>query len=93
MKNRTMMMAMMLAAVTAAHAQMPNLPVDQSVRIGRLDNGLTYYLRHNNWPENRADFYIAQRVGSLQRKSLSAAWPTFLEHMCFTVLTISRATA
>ena len=39
--------------------QAPPIPVDKAVRIGKLPNGLTYYIRHNNWPEHRADFYIA----------------------------------
>lgn len=38
------------------------LPVDQNVRIGQLDNDLTYYIRHNKLPENRAEFYIVQKV-------------------------------
>lgn len=41
--------------------QMPPVPVDKNVRIGKLDNGLTYYIRHNDYPENQVDFYIAQR--------------------------------
>lgn len=41
------------------------LPSDSSVRIGKLDNGLTYYLRHNAKEKGLADFYIAQRVGSI----------------------------
>ncbi len=42
------------------------IPIDSTIKIGVLPNGLTYYLKHNNWPENRACFYLAQRVGSLQ---------------------------
>ena len=38
--------------------QMPPIPVDPNVRIGKLDNGLTYYIRKNNLPVERADFYI-----------------------------------
>ena len=37
--------------------QMPPIPVDKNVRIGKLDNGLTYYIRKNSQPANRADFY------------------------------------
>ena len=44
------------------------IPVDTTVRIGNLPNGLTYYIKYNNWPENRACFYLAQRVGSLQQE-------------------------
>ena len=62
---------------------MPNLPVDTAVRIGRLDNGLTYYIRHNNWPEHRANFYIAQKVGSIQEEESQRGLAHFLEHMAF----------
>ena len=41
--------------------EMPAIPVDKNVRIGQLENGLTYYIRHNALPENRVEFYIAQR--------------------------------
>ena len=44
--------------------QMPPIPVDSQVRIGKLENGLTYFIRENKLPENRADFYIVQKVGS-----------------------------
>ena len=32
--------------------QLPAIPVDKDVRIGKLDNGLTYYIRHNDYPEH-----------------------------------------
>ena len=60
-----------------------SLPVDQAVRIGKLDNGLTYYIRHNNYPENRANFYIAQRVGAMQEEDDQNGLAHFLEHMAF----------
>lgn len=63
--------------------QMPPLPVDKDVRIGTLDNGLTYYIRKNSLPANRADFYIAQKVGSIQEDSTQRGLAHFLEHMCF----------
>ena len=66
-----------------AQMQMPSIPVDPDVRIGKLDNGLTYYIRHNNWPENRAEFYIAQRVGSIQENDDQRGLAHFLEHMAF----------
>ncbi len=59
------------------------LQVDTAVRIGTLDNGLKYYIRNNNWPENRADFYIVQKVGSIQEKESQRGLAHFLEHMCF----------
>ena len=60
-----------------------NLPVDPSIRIGKLKNGLTYYLRHNARPEGKADFYIAQKVGSIQEEDNQRGLAHFLEHMCF----------
>ena len=59
------------------------IPLDPAVRKGTLPNGLTYYLRHNNWPEKRADFYIAQKVGSVQEDDNQRGLAHFLEHMCF----------
>ena len=59
------------------------IPVDTTVRIGNLPNGLTYYIKYNNWPENRACFYLAQRVGSLQEEDSQRGLAHFLEHMCF----------
>ncbi len=57
----------MMVVITAVKAQqMPPIPLDPAVKTGKLENGLTYYIRHNEWPEKRCDFYIAQRVGSMQ---------------------------
>ena len=72
-----------VAAVAAMAQQMPDIPVDPAVRIGKLDNGLTYYIRHNAWPEQRAEFYIAQKVGSIQEDDNQRGLAHFLEHMAF----------
>ena len=63
--------------------EMPPIPVDDAVRIGKLDCGLTYYIRHNDYPENRVNFYIAQRVGSIQEEESQRGLAHFLEHMAF----------
>lgn len=63
--------------------QMPPIPVDKNVRIGKLNNGLSYYIRKNSLPANRADFYIAQKVGSIQEEENQRGLAHFLEHMCF----------
>ena len=75
----------MLVAVSAVSAQMqmPPVPLDPAVKTGKLENGLTYYIRHNEWPEKRCDFYIAQRVGSMQEEDDQRGLAHFLEHMCF----------
>ena len=74
---------LMFGAMTMVAQQMPPIPVDPEVRIGKLDNGLTYYIRHNEWPEHVANFYIAQRVGSIQEDETQRGLAHFLEHMAF----------
>ena len=87
MRLRRLFVAIALISTGLASAQgqmqMPEIPVDDSVRIGKLDNGLTYYLRHNNTPEKKANFYIAQRVGSIQEDDSQQGLAHFLEHMAF----------
>jgi zinc protease len=84
MKLRKIFVAVALLITGFASAQqMPEIPVDGGVRIGKLDNGLTYYLRHNNNPEKKANFYIAQRVGSIQEDDSQQGLAHFLEHMAF----------
>ena len=72
-----------VAAMVAQEMQLPPIPVDPAVRIGKLDNGLTYYIRHNEYPEHVANFYIAQRVGSIQEDDSQRGLAHFLEHMAF----------
>ena len=70
-------------AMVAQEMQLPPIPVDPAVRIGKLDNGLTYYIRHNDYPEHVANFYIAQRVGSINEEESQRGLAHFLEHMAF----------
>ena len=55
------------------------LPIDRNVRKGKLPNGLTYYIRHNTQTPNVADFYIAQRVGSILEEKQQRGLAHFLE--------------
>lgn len=80
-KLLTLMLAVL--AITAMAQQNPAQPLDPNVRKGTLENGLTYYVRQNKLPENRADFYIAQKVGSMQEEDSQAGLAHFLEHMAF----------
>ena len=84
--KRTLVAALTLFSMTAVVAQdmqLPPIPVDPAVRIGKLDNGLTYYIRHNDYPEHVANFYIAQRVGSINEDESQRGLAHFLEHMAF----------
>ena len=69
-------------AVTMAFGQTP-LPNDPAVRTGKLDNGMTYYIRHNEQPAQRAEFYLATDVGAFQEEDHQDGLAHFLEHMCF----------
>lgn len=64
-------------------AQMPQQLSDPAVRVGKLPNGLTYYIRHNEYPKGQADFHIAQKVGAVQENEDQNGLAHFLEHMCF----------
>ena len=82
--KRTVAVVLMCGGFISAFAQqMPPIPVDPNVRIGKLENGLTYYIRHNALPEKQADFYIAQKVGSILEEDSQRGLAHFLEHMCF----------
>lgn len=72
-----------LVAIPTFSQNVPAIPNDPAVRIGKLPNGLTYYIRHNSLPEKRANFYIAQKVGSVQEEENQRGLAHFLEHMCF----------
>ena len=74
---------LLLTAGTAMAQQMPSIPVDKDVKIGHLDNGLTYYIRHNSYPEHVASFYIAQKVGSINENDDQRGLAHLLEHLAF----------
>ena len=65
-----------------AFGQTP-LPNDPAVRTGKLENGMTYYIRHNDQPAQRAEFYLATDVGAFQEDDDQDGLAHFLEHMCF----------
>lgn len=60
-----------------------DVPVDTAFRVGKLANGLTYYIRHNTEPAGRASYYIIQNVGSILEKDNQNGLAHFLEHMAF----------
>ena len=72
---------LLIFLAAAAFAQ--PIPADPEFRVGRLENGLTYYLCHNARPEGCAEFYIAHNVGALQEEDNQNGLAHFLEHMAF----------
>lgn len=79
----TVLLLSALSLSAQEEPQAPPLPIDPAVRIGKLPNGLTYYIRHNEQPKDRAHFWIAQRVGSMQEEDHQSGLAHFLEHMAF----------
>ncbi|MBQ9705152.1 MAG: insulinase family protein [Paludibacteraceae bacterium] len=75
--------AMALSLGAAQAQQLDKLPVDSNVIVGHLDNGLTYYIRHNELPKQRAEFHIAQAVGAILEEDHQNGLAHFLEHMAF----------
>ena len=78
----TLLATLALSATMFAQQAMP-VPFDPNVRRGKLENGLTYYIRHNEKPAQRANFYIAQKVGSILEEEDQRGLAHFLEHMAF----------
>ena len=76
-------LAAAFAAVSANAQELPKVPMDTAIHYGTLPNGMTYYIRHNSLPKERASFYIAQKVGSVQEDDTQRGLAHFLEHMCF----------
>ncbi len=58
-------------------------PIDPDIRMGKLSNGLTYFVRKNKEPEKRASFYIIQNVGAILEEDNQNGLAHFLEHMAF----------
>ncbi len=84
MKKLLLNIALLCAAMMVSAQEAPEkLPLDPEVRYGKLDNGLTYYIRHNEQPKQRAEFHIAQAVGAILEEDNQNGLAHFLEHMAF----------
>ena len=81
MKKQFLSLLLLLLAPASLFAQI--VEQDASIRQGKLKNGLTYYIRHNAKEAGLADFYIAQRVGSILEEPRQRGLAHFLEHMAF----------
>ena len=83
MKKFILSTIVLALSLTMAAQQPQPLPIDSAVRVGKLENGLTYYIRHNEYPKNRAEFHIAQAVGAILEEDHQNGLAHFLEHMAF----------
>ena len=83
-KSISTAIALCMTVIMGAFAQTTQpLPLDPNVRMGVLENGLTYYIRHNEEPKERAEFHIAQGVGAILEEDNQNGLAHFLEHMAF----------
>ena len=81
MRRIFIFIATLLIASTAFGQQPQELPNDPAVKVGKLENGLTYYIRQNDKPAQRAEFYLATDVGAFQEEDDQDGLAHFLEHM------------
>ena len=79
----TIVAALAATGVMAQLNPMEPIPMDKEVRMGKLENGMTYYIRHNEKPKGQADFYILHDVGAIQEEDNQQGLAHFLEHMAF----------
>ncbi len=86
MKKITSLIAIFVLAISMSWAQSPadiKVPFDEQTRVGKLENGLTYYIRHNEKPENRVEMRLAVNAGSVLESDEQQGLAHFVEHMCF----------
>ena len=85
MKKLLFSFVAIIFGITSICAQDPTapLPLDPAVRVGKLDNGMTYFIRHNDKPKGQASFYIYHDVGAIQEADDQQGLAHFLEHMAF----------
>ncbi|MES2827377.1 MAG: insulinase family protein [Bacteroidota bacterium] len=72
-----------LITITLGVSKAQNIPLDKSVRTGKLANGFTYFIKHNQQPKNRVIFYLANKVGSVLEDDDQRGLAHFVEHMSF----------
>ena len=59
------------------------IPFDSTVIKGKLENGLTYYIKHNEKPKNKAELRLVVNAGSILENDSQQGLAHFVEHMCF----------
>ncbi|MGE4413705.1 MAG: M16 family metallopeptidase [Bacteroidales bacterium] len=83
MKRFILSMALVFVSLNIFAQTPPVLPLDPKVKTGKLENGLTYFVMQNAEPKGQAEFYIAQKVGSILEEENQRGLAHFLEHMAF----------
>ena len=80
--NTLILLLFSVSLVAQINPQQP-MPVDPKVRIGKLSNGMTYYIRHNIKPEKRVELRLVVNTGSVLEDEDQLGLAHFMEHMNF----------
>jgi len=83
MKSKLLLFLVAALAVSVSLSAQTVLPNDPEVRVGKLDNGMTYFIRHNALPESKCEFYLVSKAGGINQGEGQDGLAHFLEHMCF----------
>ena len=87
LQKQALLILMLLLSNIWLFAQLPDLnskvPVDPNIRIGKLKNGMTYYIRKNTKPQNRVEMRLVVNAGSMMENENQLGLAHFVEHMCF----------
>jgi len=84
MKTKLILAHFLLLGLSQVSAQFKTtFPLPKEVAHGTLPNGMQYFIMHNEWPKDRADFYFVQNVGAILENDDQDGLAHFLEHMAF----------
>ena len=85
MFKKLLLLTLFVSSVFSLNAQSPDekLKVDPNVKYGKLENGFTYYIRHNEEPKDRLELRLAVNAGSIMEDDDQQGLAHLLEHMCF----------
>jgi len=88
MKKLFFLLGLMIIALVAysqdyEYDPSAEISLDPKTTYGELDNGLTYYIRENSYPENRAEFYLVVNAGAILEDNDQDGLAHFTEHMAF----------
>ncbi len=84
LRTKVFILLFLLAGLVNAQTNLDaKLPVDPNVKIGKLENGLTYYIRKNTRPENKVELRLVVNAGSILEDDDQLGLAHFTEHMAF----------
>ena len=72
-----------IANYAQTNLEKEKIPLDPNVKIGKLSNGITYYIQKNPKPENKVELRLAINAGSILEDDDQLGLAHFMEHMNF----------